>query len=309
MYETPANQMLGNLLMNDLHDSADHTVAERINEKYDRLRNAEKAVADFILNMVGDRLEYSITELASRIGVSEATVSRFSKSIGYRGYQDLKLSIVAGMKPRSELPNLPEEISANDTPSEIGAKLAQGFSKSILETDSILSQSALAIAADALCEADRILFMGVGGAASVCLEATHLFAKAGRRAEAIMDDYTQIVAASAVSKGDVIVGISHTGQTLSVARALELAKSANVPAIAITSDRRSPVSMAADATLNTWRMDHVPIPLFGDFVEGRVCQMFIIDLLYLIVLFRAPQGEREKLLRTGSALRDFYFDS
>ena len=52
------------------------------------------------------------------------------------------------MKPKSDLPNIPEEVSADDTLAEIGAKLAQGMSKSILETEPILGQSALEAAAN-----------------------------------------------------------------------------------------------------------------------------------------------------------------
>lgn len=283
------------------------SIVDRINETYADLRNAEKLVADYILSNLNRRLDNSITELAGAIGVSEATISRLSRSLGYRGYQDLKLSIAAGAAHDDEIPNLPAEIRETDSPPEISQKLGEAIAQSIRDTRAFLDKQALDQAVDALCKADHIMFMGVGGAASICLEATHLFHKAGRAATFVPDGYSQIVTASSMKAGQVLVAVSHTGQTQSVARALKLARNAGARTIAITSDRRAPVAEAAETTLITWKQEKTTIPLFGDFIEGRSCQLYLVDLLFLLVLFRSEQGERESLHRTGSALQNYYF--
>lgn len=283
------------------------TVVDRINEAYPNLRNAEKQVADYILANMSRRLDNSITELANAIGVSEATVSRLSRSLGYRGYQDLKLSIAAGSNLEEELPNLPAEIRESDSAAEISQKLGEAIAKSLRDTRTFLDKTALDLAVDALAAAEHIIFMGVGGAASICLEGSHLFLKAGRSATSVPDGYSQIVTASTMRAGQVLVAVSHTGQTQSVARALKLARAVGARTIAITSDRRSPVAEAAEVTLTTWKQDKTSIPLFGDFIEGRSCQLYLVDLLFLLVLFRSQQNEKENLHRTGSALQNYYF--
>lgn len=283
------------------------TIVDRINEAYPDLRNAEKQVADYILSNLNRRIDNSITELANAIGVSEATVSRLSRSLGYRGYQDLKLSIAAGSSLDDEIPNLPSEIRETDTPPEISQKLGDAIAKSIRDTRTFLDKHALDNAVDALCQADHIVFMGVGGAASICLEGSHLFLKAGRGTTFVPDGYSQIVTASSMKENQVLVAVSHTGQTQSVARALKLARGVGARTIAITSDRRSPVAEASEITLTTWKQDKTSIPLFGDFIEGRSCQLYLIDLLFLMVLFKSQQGEKDNLRRTGTALQNYYF--
>lgn len=282
------------------------SIVERIHHNYESLRNAEKTVADYLLVNSHTRLEISITEFSRKIGVSEATISRFSKALGYGGYPDLKLAIAAGAHATLPLPNMPSEILNTDSVIEAGTKLAAVLSLSIQETQKIINQKALESAVDALVTARRILFLGVGGAASICMEAMHLFNKAGRHSDAISDDYSQAICASTLKPGDVIVGVSHTGQTQSVANALSLASEGGFPTIALTSDQRSPVAQAADMALTTWKTGDIQIPLFGDFLEGRICQLFLIDLLYLMVLMRSENQEKDYLLKTGSALKDFY---
>lgn len=63
------------------------SIVERIHHNYESLRNAEKTVADYLLVNSHTRLEISITEFSRKIGVSEATISRFSKALGYEDTQ------------------------------------------------------------------------------------------------------------------------------------------------------------------------------------------------------------------------------
>ncbi len=282
-------------------------VVDRINAEYANLRNAEKSVADYILGNINRRLDVSITELANEIGVSEATISRVSKSLGYRGFQDLKLSIAAGLGSEQTIPNLPPTILKDDTPEDASLKLAEALASSIRETRNTLDHSALKRATDALERADHIMFMGVGGAAAVCVEAAHLFNKSGRFSTSIDDGYSQIVNASSLNENHVLVGISHTGQTQSVAHALKLARENGAMTIAITSDRRSAVAETAEVSLITWKQGQPSVPLFGDFIEGRSSQLYLIDLLFLLVLLRSKKGEKDYLHRTGAALQNYYF--
>ncbi|NBZ89390.1 MurR/RpiR family transcriptional regulator [Stagnihabitans tardus] len=283
------------------------SVVDRINDTYPELRNAEKIVADYILSNLSRRFDKSITDLAKAVGVSEATISRLSRSLGYSGYQDLKLSIAAGGAYDEVIPNLPAEIRETDQPLEISQKLSDALTNSIRDTRAFLDKQALGLAVDALCASNQIVFMGVGGAASICLEASHLFAKAGRAASYVLDDYGQIVTASTMRAGQTLVAISHTGQTKSVADALQLARKAGARTIAITSDRRSAVATAAETALITWKHEKTSVALFGDFIEGRACQLYLVDLLFILVMFRSEQNEKDNLRLTGNALKDFYF--
>jgi len=278
----------------------------RIQERYGNLRKSERVVADYLREHSGSRLNASITELGQLLGVSEATISRVSRALGYQGYPDLKLSLAEGTRQRNAFANVPVEIDENDSLVTTSGNLASLLAASLQGTQRMLDGARLERAVEALCAARRILFVGVGGAASICDEAAHLFIKAGLDATAYRDGYTQTIGAANMTPADVMVGVSHTGTTDTVAVALEIARDNGATTIAITSDAGSPVAKAAHVTLTTWNSSTPSIPLYGDFLEGRISQLFLIDLLYLGLLFRLGAKTSKHLKATGLALEKHY---
>ena len=65
---------------------------------YDDMGKAEKKIADWIMKHQGEILPLSITELAEQCKSSEASIVRFSKRLGFAGYQELKISLARETK-------------------------------------------------------------------------------------------------------------------------------------------------------------------------------------------------------------------
>lgn len=278
---------------------------QRVQTHYGELRPAERIVADYLRNNAGTRIDSSITEFARNLGVSEATISRVSRALGYSGFPNLKLSVAQEATPSSSYSNFPTGLLETDPMITLSEKLLFALSSSLRETHRMLDEDRLEKVVNAVKEASLTVFVGVGGAASVCDEAVHLLLKAGIDSMSYRDGYTQIAAAATMSPTRTMIGISHTGQTETVASALSLARSKGSKTIAITSDPNSPVAKAAELQLITWH-NETQQPLYGDFLEGRVCQLFLVELIYLGVLFRTGDKARESLKTTGKALEDYY---
>nr|WP_238930398.1 MurR/RpiR family transcriptional regulator [Vibrio sp. S9_S30] len=162
-------------------------------------------------------------------------------------------------------------------------------------------------AVNAIHQASKVVLVGVGGAAEICDEAVHLLLKIGIDATSYCDGYTQTIVASTLPSDAVMIGISHTGETDTVAKALTQAKINGASTIAITSSKDSKVGQSADHTLLTWH-NHNPkqVPLYGDFLEGRACQLYLIDLLYLALMFRRGKDAKVSLELTRDALEKYY---
>ncbi len=295
--------------MTDSHDTLPPiagSLLERIQERYGMLRKSERVVADYLRDNAGQRLDSSITELGRRLGVSEATISRVSRALGYEGYPDLKLSVAEGSRPRGTFANIPVEIDANDSLIQTSGKLLSLLMSGLEGTQRMLDAQRLEQAVEAIARARRIVFVGVGGGAAICDEAAHLFMKAGFEAASYRDGYTQTIIAAKLTAEDVMVGISHTGTTHTVADAMSLAQENGATTIAITSDAESEVAKAANVCLTTWSATQKVVPLHGDFLEGRLSQLFLIDLLYVGLLFRAGEKTAHNLRLTGTALEKHY---
>lgn len=65
----------------------------RVRQQLDALHPAERQLAEFVLDFPGDMASYAASELARLSGVSNATVSRFIKRLGYRDYEQARLQV------------------------------------------------------------------------------------------------------------------------------------------------------------------------------------------------------------------------
>ncbi len=68
-------------------------VVDAIPQRYEDLSDAEKAVADFILTHKGTVSSLSTVEIARLSGISNTTVSRFVRSLGYASFADMRYAL------------------------------------------------------------------------------------------------------------------------------------------------------------------------------------------------------------------------
>jgi DNA-binding MurR/RpiR family transcriptional regulator len=69
-------------------------IVQTIRERYDGLNNTHKKIADFILQNLEKAAFSSLMEISKEIGISDASIIRFAREIGYKGYQDLRQSLI-----------------------------------------------------------------------------------------------------------------------------------------------------------------------------------------------------------------------
>jgi DNA-binding MurR/RpiR family transcriptional regulator len=75
-------------------ESAVSNIVQIIRERYDSLNNTHKKIADFILQNLEKATFSSLMEISKEIGTSDASIIRFAREIGYKGYQDLRQSLI-----------------------------------------------------------------------------------------------------------------------------------------------------------------------------------------------------------------------
>lgn len=273
---------------------------ERLKRKYPDLRSSEKRVADYILKNPEDIANFSITELAQKCSTSETTVNRLSRSIGYSGYTQMKIVITQDLAQKT-LKTIPGDIKEGDSIIDAAEKLKYCLTSAIEHTFEILNISELNRAIESILKAERIYFYGIGGSGYVARIAHHLFLKAGIFNTACDSGYMQVITAALLSRRDLAIGISHSGDTKDVVKALEIAKEKGATTIAITGNRQSAIVSRADINLLTFSKEE---PIYGDFMEAKVSQLFIIDLLYIGILLKNIPAFTDYLEETAKAIWD-----
>lgn len=70
-----------------------HSFVSRVHAALDALHPTERRLAEAVLNVPGQIASYSATELARMAGVSNATVTRFVRRIGYASFEEARQAV------------------------------------------------------------------------------------------------------------------------------------------------------------------------------------------------------------------------
>ncbi len=238
----------------------------------------ETRVADYILQAPREAIHPSIEELAERIGVSESTLFRFVRKLGYDGYQQFRIALATeSVEPSARFYEAPVGTDA-DTAVEVVFQAA----KSALDlTLGKLDRQALQRAAAWIAGARQVLCLGIGGSGIVAQDALHKLVRAGVRGVAPQDFHLQLMTASQAGPEDAALLVSHTGvnkDTLAVAAEL---KARGVRLIVITTYARTPLVKLADCLLLSAA---AASPYANEAFSARIAQLAIIDALYVEVM-------------------------
>lgn len=263
---------------------------------YNDMGSAEKKVADWLFSHSGEILPYSISALASKCESSEATIVRFSKRLGCRGYQDLKLALARDHDKRVITPTITE----GDNCYEIFEKVCNDAYLSLERTKKTLSPEAMTEAARMIGGSRRVVLIGLGTSASVAEEASNKFLRAGCLSSAYSDTHMQAIAVSQLQRGDCLIGISQSGSSKDIVEAMKTARAHGASTISITSRERSPITRQSDIVLltDTEETRHSSLGL-----SSHLSRLVVIDALCYHIVYRNYDrafhiGESEVELRS-----------
>lgn len=247
---------------------------------YDSLKKAEKKAADLLLTEPDFFANASIVEAAAKAGCSEATLFRLTKKMGYPGYPELKADLAEGREPPgTALYNLME----GDEPERVVAKVFQASIQALQDTLNVLDRHEYQKAVEAICNARKMVFYGVGDAAAVALSGYQKFLRAGMDVQMPADFDLQLMSVSRMARGDVLIAISHTGKTKTVLDVVKYARLHGVTVVSITNFPVSPLTKNSDIILLTAAFDeHAK----GEVISKRVTELCILESLFANVLLK-----------------------
>jgi DNA-binding MurR/RpiR family transcriptional regulator len=270
----------------------------RIRSSTHGFKPAEKTIADFVLESPERIVQMSISELARDAGAGESTVIRFCRALGYGGYQEFKLRLAQDLVAPAEF--IHEKISFKDTVDELAQKIFQTNLGAVEATMKALDRAMVEVAARAIADARRIDLYGVGYSSFTALDGKLKFARLGLRADCHGDAHLQAMACATLAKGDVAIGISHSGSTKDVVDALAAARKSGATCIAITNFSPSPLTKTADVVLLTAAPES---PLGGEVLTSRIAQLCVVDVLSVAVAVMLGEKCLDLIRKTSEAVK------
>lgn len=268
-------------------------VLNTISSLYHSLTKSEKKIADTILRSPDLVSQCPLSEIAKHLEVGEATLVRFCRTIGFKGFSDFKLelSIELATKDNNDETVLETEIMPSDDSLTIAQKLQAAVSNVMEETVNLLDLKQLEQVVKAIKKARRIFLFGVGSSGVTAEDAKNKLMRIGFQVDATGNNHFMYMQAALLTPSDVAIGLSHSGYSAETAHTLKIAKQNGATTVALTHSLRSPVTEYADYVLVNGNKQG---KLQGDSIGTKIAQLFVLDLIYALLV----QGEEELAVQT-----------
>ncbi|WP_160434298.1 MurR/RpiR family transcriptional regulator [Glaesserella parasuis] len=276
--------------------SARGKILDTIGALQNSLTKTEKKIATVISQP--DLLnQCSLSKVANQLDVGEATFIRFCRTLGFKGYTDFKLDLAIELATQQKESStlLDTDVAETDTPKEIAIKLQNTLNNVIAETVNLLDYAELEKVVEELRKADRIFLFGVGSSGLTAEDAQHKLMRIGLHAAAVTNNHFMYMQAALLKKGDIVIGISHSGYSEETTKALKISRDNGAITVAITHNLRSPITEEADYVLiNGNRQGHMQ----GDSIGTKMTQLFVLDLIYAMLVKAEPEKAIQQKQKT-----------
>jgi RpiR family carbohydrate utilization transcriptional regulator len=260
---------------------------DRIKLHYEKIFPAGKKIADYILNNAEDVLNISIKEMAEKLSLNEATVVKFCRYLGYKGYKEFRVEFIKDFTIKANTADnyfFKEEYSG-DVVQDIFFRHINNLKDNIKNVNYDELNKAVSI----IKKAKRIIFFASGASIAVAFDSFTRFLMAGFNPVVFFDQDSQRLLSGNLNKDDVAIGISLTGETISVINCMKNAKKNYAKTICLTSSYNSAITKYSDIKLFT-------IPIKSKYqrtdMHSRMAQIAMMDCIFIkLALSRISKNE------------------
>jgi len=264
---------------------------------------AEKIAQYFLDNL--DNLKYlRVKQIADNCSVSEATITRFVKTLGYLSFYDFKMAVANYNTPKNNKNSsdfILGDINSNDSLEDIITKMKSEFINTIDVTINFLDLHEIKKAITVVSSAKTINIYATGNSYVPAKHAYLRLYRIGKKCSVYTDPSEIAVSASLLCKDDVAIGISYSGKSEPVIKGIQYAKEAGATTIAITGPINSIMQRTADIKISAVKreIDDFQISSFS-----RLSHIVILDIIYAGVAVKDYKKSVKAIKVSGTKVAD-----
>ncbi|MFZ6718991.1 glucokinase [Undibacterium sp. Ji49W] len=262
--------------------SGDSSLMDRIQQLHAELTPAERRVASLVLENPRTVLNEAIAEIARLADVSQPTVIRFCRSLGFLGLADFKLKFASSLT--GTIPVRHSQVRMSDSTHDLSAKVIDNTVSAILNFRDQLDVRSLDQAIALLRKANKVEFYAMGNSRAVALDGQHKFFRFRIPTASYGDAHLFSMAAELLNPGDVVIVVSNSGKLPELLKAVDAALHAGADVIAITPNQ-SPLAKKATVCL---AVNHTEDNATFLSMISRILQLLLIDILAVGLSIDAP---------------------
>lgn len=277
-------------------DDIRNMTKERIRRVLPQFTPVEENAASFFLENT-EKQDFSSRAIASQLYLSEATLSRFAKKCGFRGYREFIYSYEKDLE--TELAASGREFEQDI--SVISRRVEANYQMLLFQSMGLLQEDTLRRVADLLNKARRVKIVGQGSSGFAALEFQLRFMRIGLEVEAITDYQVISMSASIADEGTLFIGITLSGRTRIITDSLMMAKNRGAKTVLFTASDRPSLKNCCDELVILSSLKNLDT---GTRISPQFPVLIIFDVLYSYFYANDPRFKGQKLQATLSAIQE-----
>ena len=257
---------------------------ELLQQRQGQLTRSGHAVADYLLQHADEAQYLSISSLARECNVSEATVFRFCRALGFDGYHEMRIALAQANATGTM--SSQRELQPGASTETLFEHASARLFTAINGTQNALSAEAVDEAARMLREAKQVFCFGQGGSMLLANDICARFASLSTKFRTSGDSHLQLLTASLMNEADVVLFVSYSGATRDMMETLRTAKAAGAKIILLTHYEDSPGASLADVVLRCGAQES---PLDSGSIPIKVAVLYVGEVLVLRYILDSPE--------------------
>ena len=276
-------------------------VIENLESPNFKVTKSDKILIEYIKNNIKDFFYKPISQIAKESNIGEATITRFSKKMGFNGLQDFKVTLAQEISSLSKNKNIiNSNIENNEPVVDTAKKLLISNINTLESTVDIINGQDIHKSSQLIINAKRIYFVGIGYSGIIAQDSNYKFMRIGLNCVSFDSSHTMIMMASIMEKGDLLIAISHSGETDEIIKTVKLAKENEVDVISITKKKESSLKDISDIHLEYISEETL---LETGSISSKLAQIFLIDLIYTQVVKEISSEAIDRKIKTTDAIK------
>jgi DNA-binding MurR/RpiR family transcriptional regulator len=269
-------------------------------DNFAKLTKTEKKILEYIIKNPKNIITQSALEIGRNLSISDASVLRFSKTLGFNKFSDLKNYITSTLNSISPNERIIKNWNNFDSENDIANKIINADISNIKNFLSNINFNLLNQATTLLQNSKKIYFLGLGSSKGISQFMFWYMRRLGFDTECINEGGLGLYETlTHVKKNDTIFIFSFPRILEDEIKILKLAKEKHANIISVTNNDFSEISLLSDIAFQ------VEVENFG-FFNSYAVPIQLCNLI-LTMLFEKNKDTIYKEIKENSFVQDFLF--
>ncbi|WP_040213493.1 MurR/RpiR family transcriptional regulator [Clostridium polynesiense] len=242
----------------------DKSIIPLLESLYSNFTSTEAVIADFFIHN-NKKQDFSAQSVSDKLFVSKASLSRFAKKCGFKGYREFIY--------RYEQSFNEEEKNVGKLKKNVLSTYQQLLDRSYTLTD----EAQLKRVSDMLMKYKKVYVYGIGSSGIVAMEFKIRFMRLGLNVESVVDAHIMQMNSVLIDEDTLVIGFTVSGKTKIILKGLKAAKARKAKTIIVTSNNDFKLHEFCDEMILIAVTKNLAI---GNVISPQFPMLVVVDILY-----------------------------